>query len=147
MSKNSKYEAVYKKYVSWGDKALKNELGECITSIACQNIVACTCIPIMIAVGSLFISLTGILAGEMAQVDSSYGFFSIVETGKNISLGIVVVLLIAGFWSGLRLMQQELNRRVIEDILKVRNEEARYFRWQEVISGQVFHVDITMHNN
>ena len=147
MFKNSKYEEVYTKFESWDDKELKNELGECIKSISWQNVVFCTCIPIMIAVGAQFISLTGILAGAMAQVGSSYDFFSIVEDGWYISLGIVVVLLIFGIWSGLRLMQQELKRRVIEDILNVRDEEARYSRWQAVIQGQVFHVDITMHNN
>ena len=44
-------------------------------------------------------------------------------------------------------MKQSLKKRVIDDILKARDEERRYARWQAAAQGQAFHVDITMHSN
>ena len=144
---NSMYEEVQEKYESWGDKELKNELGECIKSISLHNAIASACIPIMIIFVALFVSLVDILANEVARTGSSYDFFWIVENGWHITFGIIIVLLMIGFWAGLRLMGQGLKKRVIDDILKARDEDTRYSRWQAVIQGQVLHVDIPMHSN
>ena len=143
---NSTYAEMYEKYQSRTDVKLKNELGECVESISWQNAMFGTCIPIMIALIALFSSLAGILANEAARTGSSYDFFWMVENGWYIPLEMITILLILGFWSGWRLMEQSLKKRVIDDILKARDEERRYARWQAAAQGQVFHVDITMHS-
>ena len=143
---NAKYEEVYEKYESLGDKELKNELGECIESISWQNTMASVCIPIMITLVALFISLVDLLSNNVAQTGAAYDFFQMVEYRWCITLGSIIVLLIVGFWGGWRLMEQGLKKRVIDDILKARDEERRYARWQAAVRGQVFRVDITMHN-
>ena len=143
---NAKYEEVYEKYESLGDKELKNELGECIESISWQNTMASVCIPIMITLVALFISLVDVLSNNVAQTGAAYDFFQMVEYRWCITLGSIIVLLIVGFWGGWRLMEQGLKKRVIDDILKARDEERRYARWQAAVRGQVFRVDITMHN-
>ena len=144
---NLTYGDLYEQYESWDDKALKNELGECIESISWQNAMFGTCIPIMIALIALFSSLVGILANEASRIGSSYDFFWMIENGGRIPLGMITILLILGFWSGWRLMKQSLKKRVIDDILKARDEERRYARWQAAAQGQVFHVEITMRNS
>lgn len=143
----STYEDLYKKYEPLSDKELKNELGECIKRISLHNAMGCTCVPIMIAFVALFASLVDVLSNEVARTGASYEFFQMVENRWRITLGSSIFLLILGFWAGWRLMKQSLKKRVIDDILKVRDEEIRYSRWQAVTQGQVLHVDITMHNN
>jgi Zn-dependent protease with chaperone function len=144
---NSTYEEFCDSYTTWGDKELKNELGECIESISWHNAMACACMPTMIALIALVSSLVGILANEASRTGSSYDFFWMIENGGRIPLGMIAILLILGFWSGWRLMKQSLKKRVIDDILKARDEERRYAWWQAAVRGQVFRVDITMHND
>ncbi len=144
---NAKYEEVYEKYKSWEDGELKNKLGECIEIISWQNAMACACMPTMIALIALVSSLVGILANEASRSGSSYDFFWMIENGGRIPLGMITILLILGFWSGWRLMKQSLKKRVIDDILKARDEERRYARWQAAAQGQAFHVEITMRND
>lgn len=143
---NSTYEEVYGKYQALTDMKLKKELGECIKSVSLHNAMFGTCIPIMIAFVALFVSRIDILSNEVARTGASYDFFQLVDHGWNTTLGITIVLLILGFWAALRLMEQGLKKRVIDDILKARDEERRYARWQAAVRGQVFRVDITMHN-